>query len=116
MNFEVKKVDASRCGVTWDSYQAVVKENENLKSELKIENTSHNYHCKESQRKNDVIIELTREKIELIESLEFYSDNNNIRATKDKHLNHVALLCLKFIKGSKHYGSKYITIKEQNEQ
>ena len=34
------------------------KEIQELKEEVKRENKSHNYHCKESQRKNDVIHDL----------------------------------------------------------
>ena len=34
-NIEIRKVDGSRCGVTWHSYQAVIKENEKLKEEAK---------------------------------------------------------------------------------
>ena len=43
------------CESIWDHLE---QENQKLKEEVKRENTSHNYHCKESQRKNGVIDEL----------------------------------------------------------
>lgn len=49
-------------------------ENEQLKEELKRENISHNYHCKESQRKNDVIDKLQRKLDLAVEALGFYGN------------------------------------------
>ena len=46
------------------SYEQAVKE---LEEKVKRENKSHNYHCKESQRKNDVIHDL-KEKLEKAQS------------------------------------------------
>jgi hypothetical protein len=41
--------------------QVLEQLNQELKAELERENKSHNYHCKESQRKNDVIDDLKAE-------------------------------------------------------
>jgi len=57
--------------------QKLQAENSQLKDELKRENISHNYHCKESQRKNDLIDELQRKLDRAVEVLGFYAEVKN---------------------------------------
>ena len=55
-----------------ETQAAQIKE---LEGDVKRENTSHNYHCKESQRKNGVIETLEKKNAILMEAVEGISGN-----------------------------------------
>lgn len=61
------------CFNAWSEQQ---REIEKLKADLQRENKSHNYHCKESQRKNDVIDKLEAKNKWLMNALIIISTAN----------------------------------------